>query len=153
MGLQQRINEDLVTAMKNKDAQRLSTLRMMKAALKNRQVDLQRDLDDAEVIKVLKSLIKQRQDSAEQYRQAGRTDLARAEEEEIAIIKEYLPPALSEQDIERVVDETIAALGATSLKDMGPVMKAVMGRLATALVDGKLVSQIVRSKLSQGRAG
>ncbi|RMG45813.1 MAG: GatB/YqeY domain-containing protein [Acidobacteria bacterium] len=153
MGLQQRINEDLVAAMKSKDARRLSTLRMMKAALKNRQVDLQRDLDDAEVIKVLKSLIKQRQDSAEQYRQAGRTDLAQAEEEEIAIIKDYMPPELSQQDIERIVDETIQELGASSLKDMGPVMKAVMGRLATALVDGKLVSHIVRSKLSQGRQG
>jgi len=151
MSLQQQINQDLVQAMKNKEELKLSTLRMIKTALKNRQVDLQRELEEAEVLQVLKTLIKQRQDSVEQYTQAGRTDLADTEQMEIAIIEQYLPPMLSEQQIECVVDETIRELGATSLKEMGAVMKTVMGKLATAVVDGKMVNQMVRSKLSPGR--
>jgi hypothetical protein len=151
MSLQQQINQDLVQAMKNKEALRLSTLRMVKTALKNRQVELQRELEDADVIQVMKTLIKQRQDSVEQYTRAGRKDLADQETMEIGIIEHYLPPMLSEQEIERVVDETIREVGATSMKEMGTVMKTVMSKLATALVDGKMVSQIVRSKLSPGR--
>ncbi len=151
MGLQQQIEQDLVRAMKAKEALKLGTLRMTKTALKNRQIDLQHPLDDAEVIQVLKTLIKQRQDSVEQYTQAGRKDLADAERMEIAIIEEYLPPMLSEPEMERVVDETIQELGATDIKDIGPVMKAVMSKLATAMVDGRMVNQMVRSKLAPGR--
>jgi hypothetical protein len=150
MSLQQQINQDLVQAMKKREELRLSTLRMIKTALTNRQVDLQRELEDAEVIQVLKTLVKQRQDSVEQYTQASRTDLAETEQMEIGIIEQYLPPTLSQQEIERVVEETIRELGATSMKDMGPVMKAVMGKLATAAVDGRMVNQMVRSKLSPG---
>jgi hypothetical protein len=150
MGLQQKIDQDLIQAMKNREELKLSTLRMMKTAAKNRQVDLQRALEDAEVIQVLKSLIKQRRDSMEQYVKGGRKDLADKEEMEIGIIEQYLPPVLSQEEVERVVDETILALGAASLKDMGPVMKAVMEKLSSAVVDGKAVSQLVRSKLSQG---
>lgn len=151
MGLQQQINQDLVQAMKSQEALRLSTLRMIKTAMTNRQVDLQRELEDAEALQVLKTLIKQRQDSVEQYTRAGRTDLAEIEQMEIAIIEQYLPPMLSESEIERVVDETLRELGATSMKEMGAVMKAVMGKLATAVVDGKMVNQMVRSRLSLGR--
>jgi hypothetical protein len=150
MGLQQKIDQDLIQAMKNREELKLSTLRMMKTAAKNRQVDLQRALEDAEVIQVLKTLIKQRRDSMEQYVKGGRKDLADKEEMEIGIIEQYLPPVLSQEEVERVVDETILALGAASLKDMGPVMKAVMEKLSSAVVDGKAVSQLVRSKLSQG---
>lgn len=148
MSLCQQIDQDLVQAMKAKDEVRLNTLRMIKTALKNRQVDVQHELSDAEVIQVMKSLIKQRQDSVEQYQQAGRSDLAEHEQNEIRIIEHYLPPMLSQADVERVVDETIQELGASSLRDMGQVMKAVMGKLATALVDGKMVNQMVRSKLT-----
>jgi len=151
MSLQQQVNQDLMQAMKQKEELKLSTLRMIKTALKNRQVDLQRELEDAEVIHVMKTLIKQRQDSVEQYTQAGRKDLADTEKREIDIIEHYLPPMLSQAEIERVVDETIRELGAASLKEMGPVMKAVMGKLATAVVDGKMINQMVRSKLSPGR--
>jgi hypothetical protein len=148
MNLQQRIDQDFVQAMKGREALKLSTLRMVKAALKNRQVDLQRELEDVDVIPVLKTLIKQRRDSVEQYAKGGRKDLAEKEQMEIGIIEQYLPPMLNQEDIERVVDETIAQLGAASMKDMGPVMKAVMEKLSSAVVDGKVVNQLVRSKLS-----
>jgi len=150
MGLQEQIQKDLVSAMKAKEELRLSTLRMVKAAIKNREVDQMRTLDDAGVIEVMKSLIKQRRDSVEQYTKGGRTDLAEKEEKEIKIIEEYLPAAMSEAEIERVIDETIAELGARTMKEMGPVMKAVMTKLAGQLFDGKTVNQMVRSKLSQG---
>lgn len=151
MSLQQQINHDLMQAMKHQETLRLSTLRMIKTALKHRQVELQRELDDTEVFQVLKMLIKQRQDSVEHYMRAGRTELAETEQMEIAIIEQYLPPALSQSQIEQVVDETIRQLGATSMKEMGAVMKAVMGKLATARVDGAVVNQLVRSRLSSGR--
>jgi uncharacterized protein YqeY len=150
MGLQERIHSDMITALKARDELRLSTLRLMKAALKNREVSLMRPLDDAAVIEVLKSLIKQRRESVEQYRAGGRTDLVEKEEREIAIIEEYLPAAMSDAELERIVAETITELGAKTLKDMGPVMKAVMAKLAGQLFDGKVVNQMVRTKLSQG---
>lgn len=150
MGLQERIHSDMIAALKAKDELRLSTLRLIKAALKNREVSLMHPLDDAAVIEVLKSLIKQRRESVEQYRAGGRTDLAEKEEREIAIIEEYLPAAMSDAELERIVAETIAELGAKTLKDMGPVMKTVMAKLAGQLFDGKVVNQMVRTKLSQG---
>jgi hypothetical protein len=150
MSLREQIEKDLVAAMKAREELRLSTLRMMKTAVKNREVDLMRPLDDASVIEVLKTLIKQRRDSAEQYTKGGRIDLAEKEEKEIKIIEEYLPAAMSDADIEQIVDDAIAELGATTMKDMGAVMKAVMGRLAGQLFDGRMVNQLVRSKLSHG---
>src|SRR6266511_691052 len=120
-----RINEDLKAAMKSKDSERLSTLRMVKTALKNREIDKMESLTDEEAIKVLQSLVKQRRDSIEQY----------------------LPAALDEAAIARVVEETIAETGASSMKEMGAVMKAVMAKLAGQTVDGKAVNQIVKSKL------
>lgn len=150
MGLQERIHSDMIAALKAKDELRLSTLRLIKAALKNREVSLMHPLDDAAVIEVLKSLIKQRRESVEQYRAGGRTDLAEKEEREIAIIEEYLPAAMSDAELERIVAETIAELGAKTLKDMGPVMKTVMAKLAGQLFDAKVVNQMVRTKLSQG---
>ena len=142
-----RINEDLKAAMKSKDAERLSTLRMVKTALKNREIDKMGALTDEEAIKALQSLVKQRRDSVEQYQQAGRIDLAEKEAAEIKIIEEYLPAALDEAAIARVVEETIAETGASSMKEMGAVMKAVMAKLAGQTVDGKAVNQIVKSKL------
>ncbi len=150
MTLHERIQTDMIAALKARDELRLSTLRLIKAAVKNREVSAMRALDDASVIDVLKSLIKQRRESAEQYRAGGRTDLAEKEEKEIAIIAEYLPAALGEAELERIVSETIAELGAKTLKDMGPVMKAVMAKLAGQLFEGKVVNAIVRAKLSPG---
>jgi len=142
-----RINEDLKAAMKSKDSERLSTLRMVKTALKNREIDKMEALTDEEAIKVLQSLVKQRRDSIEQYQQAGRIELAEKEAAEIKVIEEYLPAALDDAAIARVVEETIVETGASSMKEMGAVMKAVMAKLAGQTVDGKAVNQIVKSKL------
>ncbi|MFN6204045.1 MAG: GatB/YqeY domain-containing protein [Acidobacteriota bacterium] len=143
----ERINEDLKNAMKNKEADRLSTLRMVKTALKNREIEKMAPLEDAEAIKVLQTLVKQRRDSAEQYRQAGRQELADREVAEIAMIEDYLPAAVDEATIARLVDETIAEIGATSAKEMGLVMKGVMAKLAGQTVDGKVVNQLVKARL------
>jgi uncharacterized protein len=143
-----RINEDLKSAMKNKDAERLSTLRMVKTALKNREIDKMAGLSDEESIKVLLSLVKQRRDSIEQYKQGGRLELAEKEAAEIKIIEEYLPPPLDEAAIHRIVDEAIAETGARSIKEMGSVMKAVMAKLADQAVDGKTINQIVKTRLA-----
>ncbi len=143
----ERINEDLKNAMKSKDADRLSTLRMVKTALKNREIEKMAPLEEAEAVKVLQTLVKQRRDSAEQYQQGGRAELAARELAEIATIEEYLPAAVDESTIARMVDETIAELGATSAREMGAVMKGVMARLTGQLVDGKLVNQLVRTRL------
>jgi uncharacterized protein YqeY len=142
-----RINEDLKAAMKSKDSDRLSTLRLVKTALKNREIDKMEALSDEEAIKVLQSLVKQRRDSIEQYQQAGRIELAEKEASEIKVIEEYLPAALDDATIARVVEETIVETGASSMKEMGAVMKAVMAKLAGQTVDGKAVNQIVKSKL------
>lgn len=143
----ERIEQDLKTAMKNQDAARLSTLRLVKAALKNREIDKMAELTDDEASKVLQSLVKQRRDSVEQYNQAGRAELADKEAAEIKVIEEYLPAALDPAAIARIVAETITETGASSPKEMGNVMKAVMAKLAGQTVDGKLVSQMVKAKL------
>ena len=143
----ERINEDLKTAMKARDSERLSTLRMVKTAIKNREIEKMATLSDEEAIKVLQSLVKQRRDSIEQYNQGGRPELAAKEAAEIKFIEEYLPAALDEAAVTRTVEEAIAESGATSIKELGAVMKAVMVKLAGQTVDGKLVNQIVRSKL------
>jgi hypothetical protein len=147
MAFLDRINEDLKAAMKNKESERLSTLRMVKTAIKNREIDKMAALTDEEAMKVLQSLVKQRRDSIEQYQKAGRTELADKEAAEIKVIEEYLPAALDEAAITRAVEETIAETGASSMKEMGAVMKAVMAKLAGQTVDGKVVNQIVKSKL------
>ena len=143
----ERINEDLKAAMKNKEAERLSTLRMVKTALKNKEIDKMAPLDEAEAIQVLQTLVKQRRDSVEQYQQAGRPELAAKESAEIKMIEEYLPAALDEATIGQMVEATIAELGATTVKEMGAVMKAVMAKLVGQTVDGKVVNQLVKAKL------
>lgn len=143
----ERINQDLTIAMKNKEADRLSTLRMVKTSLKNREIEKMAPLDDSEAIKILQSLVKQRRDSIEQYNQAGRTELAEKEAAEISIIEHYLPAAIDEATLQRIVDETVTESGATSMKELGNVMKAVMAKLAGQTVDGKMVNQIVRARL------
>ena len=148
MSLQQQIVADLTSAMKAKDAERLSTLRMVKANLMNRQIEKGSELSDDEVTKALQSLVKQRRDSIEQYEKAGRNELAAKEQSEIAVIETYLPQAASPEEIHAAVAEAISESGATSMKEMGAVMKATMAKLAGKSADGKLVSEAVKSRLS-----
>jgi uncharacterized protein YqeY len=147
MTLPERINQDLTAAMRAKEADRLSTLRLVKTALKNREIEKMSALDEAEATRILQSLVKQRRDSIEQYTQAGRADLAAKEAAEITVIEEYLPAAIDEAELARVVEETLAEIGAHSVKDMGRAMKAVMAKLSGQGVDGKAVNQLVRGKL------
>jgi uncharacterized protein len=148
MPIVDQINRDLTEAMKAKEAERLSALRMVKTALKLRETDLPGAVDDAEAIKVLNTLLKQRRDAAEQFRAGGREELAVKEENEARIIQTYLPASASEEDISRAVDETAAELGASSMKDMGAVMKAVRSKLEGKTVDGKALSDMVKARLS-----
>jgi uncharacterized protein YqeY len=145
--MRDKVNADMTAAMKAKDAPRLSALRMLKAAIMNKGIEKGHDLDDAEVMQVVSSLVKQRRDSIEQFAKAGRTDLVDKESGEIAVLEQYLPPAASATEIEAAVTEAIAATGAASPKDMGKVMKAVMPMLAGKNADGKVVNDIVRRKL------
>lgn len=143
----ERINQDITVAMKAKEAERLSTLRMVKTALKNREIDKMAALTDDEALKILQALVKQRRDSVEQYTQGGRPELAAKEAAEIKMIEAYLPAALDDAAVGAIVEATIAELGATSAKEMGPVMKAVMVKLAGQTVDGKVISQLVKARL------
>ena len=148
MTLQETIQSHLVSAMRSKDQLRLSVLRMMKSAVKNKEVDKMKALEEPEVIAVLNTLVKQRKDSVEQFRNGGREEMAQKEEAEIKIIEEYLPAAASEEDIRRAVEEAIQETGAASMKDMGKVMKATLARLAGKSAEGSRVSQLVKEKLS-----
>ena len=147
MTLNEKIGSEITAAMKAKDAGRLSALRMLKAAIMNKGVEKGRDLNDAEVVQVVASLVKQRRDSIEQFQKAGRTDLVEKESGEVKVLEEYLPPAASADEIEAAVAEAIAESGATSPKDMGKVMKAVMPKLAGKNADGRTVNDAVRRKL------
>jgi len=141
------VNRAITEAMKAKDAQRLVALRMLKAALMNREVERGRALDESEARQVVTALVKQRRDSIEQFTKGGRKDLADKETAEIGVLESYLPPAVDAADLERVVDDAIASTSAASAKDMGKVMKAVMAQLAGQTVDGKAVNELVRRKL------
>jgi uncharacterized protein YqeY len=147
MSLANTISNDIAAAMKAKDAARLSALRMLKAAVMNKGVEKNRDLDDGEVLQVIASLVKQRRDSIEQFANAGRTDLVAKETAELAVLNEYLPAAATSEEIEAAVDAAIAETGAASPKDMGKVMKAVMPRLAGKNADGRAVNETVRRRL------
>ena len=147
MSLKEEIISDLTDAMKAKDAGRLSTLRMVKANLMNRQIEKGGELTDDEVMKALQSLVKQRRDSIEQYEKAGRTDLAEKEAAEITHIETYLPQAASSDEIAAAVDAAVSETGASTMKDMGMLMKTAMAKLAGKSADGKMVSEAVKSKL------
>jgi hypothetical protein len=147
MSLKERITQDMTAAMKAKEAGRLSTLRMVKAAVQNREIEKGGELTDEELTKALQSLVKQRRDSVEQYEKAGRAELAEKERAEIAVIEEYLPRAATREEIERAVSEAVSETGAASLKEMGAVMKAAQAKLAGRNADGRTVSEIVKAKL------
>src|SRR5262245_2031502 len=148
MKLTEQISRDIAEAMKAREPARLSALRMVKAALMNSEVAKGRPLEDAEAQQVLASLIKQRRDSIEQFRNGGREDLVEKEAAEITVLERYAPPAASAADIERAVDAAISETGASGPKDMGRVMKAVMSALTGSSVDGKTVNELVRKKLA-----
>lgn len=148
MTLAEQIVADLTTSMKAQDAARTSTLRMVKAAMMNRQIEKGGKLDDEELTKLLRSLVKQRRDSIEQYEKAGRQELVNKEAAEIKVLEDYLPQAASREEIEVIVADAIAATESTSMKDMGKVMKAAQAALIGKNADGRLVSEIVKSKLS-----
>ena len=148
MKLRDKINSDLTAAMKAKEADRLNVLRMMKSAVKNREIEKIRELEDDEVLQTLVSLIKQRKDSIEQFTKGGRSELAAKEAAEIKIIEEYLPAAAGDDEIAEAVAAAIAELGAASIKDMGKVMKACMAKFAGRPVDGARLSELVKAKLA-----
>lgn len=147
MNLKQQIISDMTAAMKAQDAVRTSTLRMVKAAITNREKEGAGELTDEDVQKLLQSQVKQRRDSVEQFEKAGRTELAQKELAEIAIIESYLPRAASAEEIDQAVSTAIAETGASSMKEMGAVMKAAMAKLAGRNADGKLVSDTVKARL------
>ena len=148
MPLIDQLQQEMVTAMKARDEARLSALRMIKAALMKAKVDSPKPIDEAAEMAILKQLIKQRQDAAEMFRKAGRVEQAEKEEAEKSIIESYLPAGASEAEIDTAVAEAMAETGVTSLKQMGVVMKAVQAKLKGKTVDGKVLSDKVRSKLS-----
>ena len=147
MTLSDKVNAEITAAMKAREQVRLSSLRMLKAAIMNKGVEKNRDLDDAEVLQVVASLVKQRRESIEQFANAGRTDLVEKETAELSVLNQYLPPAASAEEIEAAVAAAIAETGAASPKDMGKVMKAVMPKLAGKNADGRAVNDAVRRKL------
>lgn len=149
MSLAERIQKDLVEAMKSKDELRLSVLRMLKSAIKNKEIEKIRPLDEAESLQVLQTMLKQRKDSVEQFTKGGRTDLADKETREIAIIEAYLPAGASEADLDRAIEAAVAETGALSPKQMGAVIKAAKALLSGKTVDGKVLSDRVRARLEK----
>jgi uncharacterized protein YqeY len=149
MSLKDKITADMTQAMRDKAANRLSTLRMAKAALMNEENKrgVGTVLTDEEIIKTLQSLVKQRRDSIEQYTNAGRTELAEKERAELAVLEEYLPQSASAEEISAAVEAAVSETGASSMKEMGAVMKAALARLQGKTADGKLVSETVKAKL------
>ncbi len=148
MSLIDQVQQDMVAAMKSRDEARLSALSMIKAALMKQKVDSPKPLDEAAEMQVLKSLVKQRTDAAEMFRKGGRADQAEKEEAERALIESYLPAGATEAEIDAAIAEAMAETGITSLKQMGQVMKATQARLKGKTVDGKALSDKVRSKLT-----
>lgn len=147
MGLKEQLERDLREAMKNKDRIRLDTIRAIKTAIKNKEVELIKELDDTAIIGIINTLIKQRQESIEYFKKGGREDLLQKEEKEIAILRSYLPEPLSPEKLESIITESIKEAGATGPRDIGKVMKIIMPKVA-GRVDGKTVNEMVRKRLS-----
>jgi uncharacterized protein len=147
MSLHDRLTEDLKLAMKARDQLRMDVIRMIKAAVMNKEMEIKKDLDDAEMSRVMTTMIKQRRESVEQFEKGNRAELAAKERQEITILESYLPHALSSEELSTVVDAAIQETGVRSLKEMGVVMKAVMARVVGQSIDGKQISDLVRAKL------
>ena len=149
MNFLERIQKDLTDAMRNKDGLRLSVLRMLKTALKNKEIEKIRPLEEAEAIQVLQTMVKQRHESVEQFSRGGRTDLAEKERKEITILESYLPAAPTPAELDQAIEAAITESGAASPKQMGAVVKAAKAHLAGKTVDGKALSDRVRERLSR----
>ncbi len=149
MSLHDRLSDDLKSAMKSRDQLRMDVIRMIKAAVQYKEVELKQDLDDAAMSRIMTTLIKQRKEAAEQFEKGNRQDLATKERQEIIIIEGYLPAALSSDEVAQIVETVIKESGASSLKDMGSVMKTVMVRLTGQTVEGKLISDLVKAALQR----
>ncbi|HVB99526.1 MAG TPA: GatB/YqeY domain-containing protein [Candidatus Dormibacteraeota bacterium] len=149
MALSEQIQKDLIEAMKARDELRSSVLRMVKTALKLKEVEKTRPLDDAESIQVLQTLVKQRRESIEQFRQGGRDDLADREAQEITVLERYLPAAPTDSEMQAAIEAAIAETGASSPKQMGLVIKATRARLEGKAIDGKLLSERIRQRLEK----
>ncbi len=147
MSLKEQLNQDMKAAMKAKETDRLSTIRQLRSAIKNKEIELRQELDDTSILAVIGTLVKQRRESAELYRANNRPELADKEEAELTVLQQYLPTQLSEVEIRDLVAEVIAETGAASPKDMGKVMPVVMARAGGA-AEGRLVNQIVRELLA-----
>jgi len=150
MSLTERLTEDLKLAMKARDQLRMDVIRMAKAALLNKEIELKKDLDESEMNRVLITLVKQRKEAAEQYLEAKRQDLADKELKEIIIIESYLPKALTKEELTQIIESAVQETGSVTIKDMGKVMKAVMAKLAGKAADGKQINELVRARLQQG---
>jgi uncharacterized protein len=149
MALVEQVQKDLMDAMKSKDELRLSVLRMVKAAFKNKEIEKIRPLDEAEALQILQTLVKQRRESVELFTKGGRNDLAEKETKEIAVIESYLPAAADVEDMDRAIEAAVTETGATSSKQMGAVIKAARAKLEGKTVDGKVLSDRVRARLSE----
>lgn len=147
MSLSQQLNEAMKGAMRAKDSLRLNTIRQIRTAVKNKEIDERRELDDQGIVGVISTLVKQRKESAQLYREGDRPDLAEKEEQEMAVLQEFLPAQLSEEEIRALIEEAVAETGAASMKDMGKVMKVVTAR-TLGRADGRLVSELVKARLS-----
>jgi uncharacterized protein YqeY len=146
MGFKQKIDQEMIRAAKEKAGLRLSTLRMLKSGLHNREIDLKRELNEAEFLQLLSSMVKQRRDSIEQFEKGGRSDLVEKEKAELKVIEEFLPSQLSEADLDAAIAEAIREVNATGIRDMGKVMKVLMPKI-TGRADGKVVGDKVKARL------
>jgi hypothetical protein len=149
MNLHERLNEAMKEAMRARDSLRLNAIRLIRTAIKNREIDERKSLNDQEIIAVLSMLVKQRRESVQMYRENNRPDLADKEEQELAVVQEFLPTQLTAAEIEAIIEEAVVATGAASIKEMGLVMKAVTAR-TTGRADGRQVSELVRARLDRG---
>ena len=147
MTLEERLVEEMKEAMKANDKLRLSTIRMIRSSVKNKEIELRKPLDDEAVQRVIQGMVRKGEESLEQFKLGGRTDLVEKERQEIEILKSYLPLALTQEEMIKIVDQTIQEVQATSLKDLGKVMKSVMPKLQ-GKADGKLINQLVKERLS-----
>jgi hypothetical protein len=147
MGLEERLVEEMKQAMKSNEKLRLSTIRMIRTSVKNKEIEVRKKLEDEEIQRVIQGMLRKSEESVEQFRAGGRMDLVEKETQEMEILKSFLPKSLSQEEILKVIDETIQENQASSLKDLGKVMKSVMSKLA-GKADGKLINQLVKERLS-----
>ena len=147
MSLEERLVEEMKQAMKSNEKLKLSTIRMVRSALKNKEIELRKKLEDEDIVKVIQAMVRKGEESVEQFQTGGRMDLVEKEKSEIEIMKSFLPPTLSHEEILKIIDQSIQETQASSLKDLGKVMKSVMPKMG-GKADGKLINQLVKEKLS-----